>query len=413
MAEKVHILGAGIVGICSALSLLERGYAVELIDRSAPGSGASSGNAGVVSPWSCIPQSMPGVWKKIPAWLLKSDGPLTVRWRYLPAVVPWFVRFLQAGSLDKLPQIADAMNALNRPNVDLYTAHLRGTGSEDLLARSLYVHAFKDPRKADLNALNWRMRAERNVPLEHVTGGALQEIEPELSSEYRAAVLLKGQARARDPGALAEALAQKAVMMGATFTRAITYSLKPVEGGRWALDTDTGLIVAEKLLIAAGAWSGKLLEPLGMRLPLEAERGYHLMFSSPGITVNNSVMDGENLFVASSMLDGIRCAGTAEFAGLNTPPNYQRAHIFKDLAKQLFPNLQTEETHEWMGSRPSFPDSLPCIGQVPGKPRLFAAFGHSHYGFGMAPGTGRLIAEIIAGATPSTDSTPYRIARFL
>jgi D-amino-acid dehydrogenase len=154
------------------------------------------------------------------------------------------------------------------------------------------------------------------------------------------------------------------------------------------------------------------LEPLGIKVPLEAERGYHLVFRDPGITINNSIMDTQGKFAASSMLAGVRCAGTTEFAGLDAPPDYRRAKMFKRLGRRLFPQLNVDDAEEWMGTRPSFPDSLPCIGEVPGRANLFSAFGHSHYGFGMAPNTGRIVAELVSGQQPNVDITPYRIDRF-
>lgn len=407
----VHVLGAGIVGICTALSLLEKGFSVELIDRDAPASGASHGNAGVVSPWSCVPQAMPGLWKQVPKWLLDPEGPLSVRWSYAPRMLPWLLRFLKAGSPDRLPAIADAMNALNRPNVELYRKHLKGTGRDALLADSFYVHAFRDPAGADLTKLAWRMREERGVPIQKVGAGELREIEPEISPDYKAAILIKDQARATDPGALGRALAEKAVAMGAHIRRAETHRLQRAEDG-WLLHTSGGLIEARTLVVAAGAWSARLLSPLGLSLPLEAERGYHLMFADPGIDVRNSVMDVEGKFVASSMLEGLRCAGTAEFAGLDAPPNYRRAEIFGNLAKRLFPRLNTSDLTPWMGSRPSFPDSLPAIGEVPGENGLFVAFGHCHYGFGMAPNTGRIVAGLVSGEPLNIDLSPYSINRF-
>jgi D-amino-acid dehydrogenase len=410
--KDITIIGAGAVGIASALSLLEAGQTVELIDRDAPASGASHGNAGVVSPWTCVPQSMPGVWKSVPKWLMDPQGPLTVRWSYLPQFLPWAIRFIRAGQADRLPAIGDAMMALNRPNVDLYRHHLKGTGKEDLLRDSYYVHVYRNPESVDLNQLGWRMRAERGVPLEVVQEGELREIEPAIAPDYRAAVLIKDQARAMDPGAIGKALADKAEAMGAVFHRATVKSLVPVETGGWKITTDTGDMVAKSIVVAAGAWSLQLLKPLGVNVPLEAERGYHVVLRDPGITINNSIMDTERKFVASSMAAGVRCAGTAEFAGLDAPPDYRRAKALTANAKRLFPDINTQDTIEWMGSRPSFPDSLPCIGQVPGHENLFAAFGHSHYGFGMAPATGRIVANIVRGVEPNTDLAPYRIERF-
>jgi D-amino-acid dehydrogenase len=412
MSKDVTIIGAGAVGIASALSLLEAGQTVELIDRDAPASGASHGNAGVISPWTCVPQSLPGIWRSVPGWLLDKEGPLTIRWRYLPKFLPWGMRFIQAGRADRLPAIADAMSALNRPNLDLYRHHLKGTGKEDLVRDSFYVHVYRNPEAIDLNQLAWRMRSERGVPLEVVKGGDLHDIEPALSTDYRGAVLIKDQGRAMDPGKVWQTLAEKAKSMGAVFYRAGVETIAPIEGGGWRLATGHGEMIAKSVVIAAGAWSARLLKPLGLNLPLEAERGYHLVLRDPGITVNNSIMDTECKFVASSMAAGVRCAGTAEFAGLDAPPDYRRARILKTSAKRLFPDINTDDTQEWMGTRPSFPDSLPCIGPIPGFENLFAAFGHSHFGFGMAPGTGRIIANIVRGANPNMDLAPYRIERF-
>ena len=187
--ERVTIIGAGIVGICTALSLLEKGYAVEIIDRDRPAEGASHGNAGVISPWSCVPQSTPGLWKDIPKWTLDPEGPIALRWGYLFKFMPWAIKFLRAGNIEKLPMIGDAMSALNRPNVDLYRRHLDGTGHEDLLSDSLYVHVYKSPTGVNLNQLGWRMRTERDVPLQVVNEGELHEIEPALSPDYKLSLI--------------------------------------------------------------------------------------------------------------------------------------------------------------------------------------------------------------------------------
>ena len=214
---NVTIVGAGAVGISSALSLLELGHTVELIDRDPPASGASHGNAGVVSPWTCVPQSMPGQWKSVPKWLLDPEGPLTVRWSYLPRFAPWAIRFLRAADPARLPAVADAMLALNRPNMDLYRHHLSGTGKEHLIRESCYVHVYRKRSSINLDDLGWRMRRERDVPLEIVAGEDLRALEPALSPDYEAAVCHQGSGRSLDPGGVGKALAEKAMSMGATF----------------------------------------------------------------------------------------------------------------------------------------------------------------------------------------------------
>ena len=412
MAERATIIGAGIVGICTAISLLEKGFDVLLIDRNEPAEGASHGNAGVVSPWTCVPQSMPGVWRSIPKWLFDPEGPIALKWSYLPKFIPWAIKFLEAGKEEGLPAIADAMQALNRPNVDLYRQLLEGTGSEHLIVESMYVHVSRNEDAVDLNSLAWKLREERGVPIEVVGPERLREVEPDLSPAYKTGILMKGQARAIDPGGVGKALAEKAKRMGADFLKAGVHRIEQSPTGEWNIHTDAGERKAINLIIAAGAWSARLLEPLGYDLPLEAERGYHLIFQNPDITVNNSIMDADAKFVASSMAAGVRCAGTAEFAGLDALPDYRRAQVFARLAKHLFPDINTKDTIEWMGSRPSFPDSLPCLGEIPSKKGLFCAFGHSHYGFGMAPNTGRVVASIVTGEPVNIDLTPYQISRF-
>ena len=407
----VTIVGAGIVGICCALSLQEKGKSVRLVDKDAPGQGASHGNAGVISPWSCVPQSLPGLWKKVPGWLLDPEGPVSVRPGHLPKLAPWAVRFLRAGRADRVQAISDAMAVLTRSNVDIYRRHLAGTGHEDLLRDAWYVHVYRNAAAANLDDLGWRLRAAQNAPVEVVNGDQLREIEPCLSEEYQAAILIKDQARAVAPGRLGTVLADKVRSLGGEFVQARVHRLAPGDSG-WTISCDRGDLHSAQVVAAAGAWSMKLLGPLGVQVPLEAERGYHLVFRNPGVSLSHSVMEVENKFVTSSMEMGLRSAGTAEFAGLDAPPNYARARMLARQTKRMLPDLNTDDTEEWMGVRPSLPDSLPCIDEVPGRPGLFTAFGHSHYGLGMAPMTGRIIADLVTKTQPNFDVAPYSSTRF-
>ena len=407
----VTIVGAGIVGICCALSLQEKGKRVRLIDRAEPGQGASYGNAGVISPWSCVPQSMPGLWKQIPGWLLDPEGPIAIRPGYLPKAIPWALKFLLAGRKGRVGAISEGMAGLVRPSVDTYRRHLAGTGHENLVQDSWYIHVFRKAGAANLEDLGWRLRAAQGAPMELVTSDELREIEPDLSPDYQAAVLIKDQARALAPGRIGAVLADKVRDRGGEFIRAEARRLMPRNGG-WSVATDQGEIHADQVVTTAGAWSMELLAPLGVRLPLEAERGYHLVFRNPGVSLNHSIMEVDGKFVTSSMEMGLRSAGTAEFAGLDAPPNYARARMLARQTKRMLPNLDTSDTEEWMGARPSLPDSLPCIDEIPGQPGLFAAFGHGHYGLGMAPMTGRIVADLVTRTTSNLDISPYRSTRF-
>ncbi len=408
----VIIVGAGIIGICCALELVARGFKIQVIDRDGPAEGASHGNAGVISPWSCVPQSMPGQWKKIPRWILSPEGPVALRWTYAPRMLTWLVRFLASGQIERLDAIANAMLVVNRDCINLYRQLLSGTGHEDLVRDSCYIHVYRDPAMANPELLQWALRRERGVPMEFITGDELQEIEPALAPDYRAAVIIREQARALNPGKIGLALAEKAQKAGVQFTRAQVHQLQPTATDQWVVRTDNGELNSAKVVLAAGAWSARLLKPLGVEIPLEAERGYHVVFEQPGIELNNSVLNKEGLFATSSMEMGLRCAGIAEFAGLDASPDYRRAKILATQAKRMLPELNTDSISEWMGSRPATPDSLPCIGVVPGHRELFGAFGHGHLGLTGAPMTGLMIASALCGENMGIDLSPYRLDRF-
>ena len=410
--HEVVVVGAGIVGICCALSLQEKGIAATMIDRAPPASGTSSGNAGVVSPWSNVPQCLPGVWKKVPKWLLDAYGPVSIQPLHMLKALPWSLRFLGNASMEKAIRISDAMAALNAPCIDIYRNHLNGTGEEQLLRDSMYLHVFRKREQVSLDSAAGQLRARHGTPVEIIYDDELRALEPALSPDYKAAILIRDQARAVSPGRLGAVLAQKFESQGGRLLRGNVRRLTPLENATWRLESDAGEISAGKLVLATGAWSIHLLQPLGIKLPMAAERGYHLTFRNPGITLNNSVMEAERMFVCSSMQNGIRSAGTAEFADLDSKPNYRRARRLNRLTKNLLPGINTDDTDEWMGTRPSLPDNLPCIGEVGRFPGLIAAFGHSHWGMSMAPRTGRIVAELVAGATPEVDLSPYRVDRF-
>lgn len=410
--SKVLVLGAGIVGICTAIALNERGFKVTLVDRDEPSAATSFGNAGVISQWACIPQSMPGLWKKVPKWLLDPKGPLSIRWSYLPRMAPWLIEFLKAGRLERLPYIADAMLNLNRPNLDLYKQLLQGTGHENLIEDCSYVFVTRSQAPIDLKSLEWKLRGERGVPFHAINGDEARDIEPDLSPSIKNAVLITGQGRTTNPGRMGKVLAEKAIAQGVEYLKADVSKILPLQGVGYEIVTDKGNRKADSVVLSAGVWSGELLKGLGVRVRLEAERGYHLIFKEPGVSLKNSILDADNKFVSSSMEMGMRSAGTAEFAGIEAPPNYQRAQIFKSHAKSLFPKLNTESTEHWMGRRPSSPDSVPYIGEVPGYPRLFYGFGHAHLGLTGAPMTGRMIAAMAANEPLNIDMAPYKIDRF-
>lgn len=415
MAEPVNtdvaIVGAGIVGVCCALSLLSRGYKVHLIDQAEPGEGASHGNAGVISPWSFIPQALPGIWKQVPGWLADPQGPLKVRWRDSGQIAPWAARFFREAGDKRYPKNADAMARLVAPCIDTYRAFLKDADAGELIRDSALLSLIRGELPS-MDSPAWQLRADRGASIRLIDRNELNEIEPAVGSNYSGAVMLSGQARALSPGRLCKALAKEATRLGATFTLSAVSAVRSNAQGLAEIAMGENQLLARHVVLAAGAWSVKLLEPLGFRVPMVGERGYHLEFTQPGITLNHSVMDPQTKFIVSSMQDGVRAAGTSEFARLGVQPNYQRADVLAAHTQYMLPDINTKEVSQWMGTRPSFPDSLPAIGPLPMAKNIIAAFGHSHWGMSMAPGTGLLVADMISDTQPFTDPQAYRPDRF-
>lgn len=409
---EVSVIGSGIVGLCSALSLQEQGFKVSLIDKAEPGQGASYGNAGIISPWSIVPQSLPGLWRKIPGWLLDPMGPITVRTGYLPRIAYWGLRFLLNGRTRKVEDSAKLMHSLVGNCVTDYRALLAGTGAEDLLRDAYYVQAYRNASDASLDAIDYRIRAQYGADLERIGATQLRELEPALSTDFQAAILIKGQARLTNPGRLGKVLADKFRQASGTILQQQVTSIRPDDNGGWHYEAHGKLYNTQKILLCAGAWSSDLLKPLNINVLMQNERGYHILYPELDMQLNHSVMDADMKFVASQMEEGLRIAGTAEFDEKDAPLNEVRAKGLAELATSMFPDIKKHTATPWVGVRPSTPDSLPFIGSVKQHPNLYVAFGHSHYGMMMAPKTAQLISQHMAGKLPAQALQAFDLDRF-
>ncbi|SCZ67860.1 D-amino-acid dehydrogenase [Epibacterium ulvae] len=415
MPETITIIGAGMVGICTALSLAERGHKVQIIDKAAPGQGgATFGNAGIISPWSLLPQPVPGIWKNIPNLIFGEHKVLKPRLSMWHKLVPWGLSFLRHANTKQVYASAEAMQYLCEPSIDMYRQHLKGTGAEDLVQSSWYIHAFRTEEMAkrwDETAIDYVLRRAFGANIECINAGELKDLEPALGPVFKAAVLVKDQARARAPGRIAEVLFQKACQMGTELIQTEVRHIEQEEGD-WRVICADRDITTSKLVLATGAWSAKLLEPLGIKIPLLAERGYHVEFSNPGAELKHSVMDVDAKLVASSMEGGLRLAGASEFCKIDAPVDPKRQALMEQQAKTMVPDLNISEGNLWMGHRPSLPDSLPMLGTFENRSGLYAAFGHSHYGLMMAPKSGQVVADLVEQRTPNHDLAAYSTKRF-
>lgn len=410
--HSIAVLGAGIVGVACALHLLRDGHRVTIIDRLAPGEGCSFGNAGIFANYACMPVSHPGLVWSVPGMLLDPAGPLAIRMGYWLTLFPWLVRFLRAGRMDRMQASARALGYLVSDSLEQHRELARGAGLDHLLRPAPFVYAYASEAGLAKELEGWEWRRPFGVEYRIARGAELRELEPSLSPHLHCAVVIDDCGHTIDPSLLVKGLADHAQALGATLLRRDVLDLRPRDGGGVLLATDDGDIECDKVVVAAGAWSGKFAERCGEPVPLEAERGYHVMLSDPGVQPHAIVGSARGKFIATPMDGGLRLAGTSEFAGIDTPPDYRRAEILRRQARELFPDVNIDEYSQWMGPRPTLPDSLPIIGPSRKHPGIYYAFGHQHVGLTTAPKTGRLIADLVAGRTPNVDVDVFRIDRF-
>jgi D-amino-acid dehydrogenase len=410
--HNVTVIGAGVIGIACASYLQRDGHAVTVVARRGPGEDCSFGNSGLLSPASVVPPAVPGAWRNIPRWLLDPLGPLAIRWRYATRLLPWLVGWLRACREERAREISCALAALHAPVFDNYAPLLADAGATDLIRRTGQLYVSETDGGAAGSAFAQALRAAAGVRTENLSGDAAREMEPALGPQYRSALYLPDNGHSVNSFRLVQSLAAHFRRSGGILLqRSVTGFDTGVEGSLRLL-TDAGPLPVDTLVIAAGAWSHRLTAQLGTRIPLEAERGYHLMLPRPGITLRIPLINRDHNFTMTTMDSGLRLAGTAEFAGVDAPPDYRRARILLEHGRRTLPGLQGDGATPWMGSRPSLPDGLPVIDRSPNFANIFFAFGHAHFGLTEAPTTGKLIAEMIGGRPPSIPTAPYRATRF-
>jgi D-amino-acid dehydrogenase len=411
-AGRVIILGAGVAGLSTALPLLRAGREVTVIDPLGPAGGASFGNAGLLSADTAVPIALPGMLRKVPGWLTDPLGPLVVRPGYLPKAAPWLARWIRAGRMERVHAISDAMRALHTPAFDDWRELLGAEGYSELIRRGGQVQIWDEPEETPGAALERGLRERLGVRAEVLGQDEIRQFFPGIARHVSRGVLIPGNGHTVSPPRAVCRLGELFQAGGGTILPERAMKLIPREGGGWMVMTNTANHLAEQVVVAGGAWSRLLLDPLGIRVPLETERGYHLMLPDPSITPKLPILYKSGNFGVTPMAEGLRVAGTVEIAGLDAAPDERRAQQLLRQLRGLFPEIQGGEPRLWMGYRPSTPDSLPVLGPVPSHPGLHLCFGHGHFGMTGGPPSGRLVAGTILGDTPRIDMAPYSITRF-
>ena len=417
--RHIAIIGAGAVGVISAIEALREGHRVTLIDAGDPGGeqAASYGNAGWLSSHSVIPPAEPGVWKKVPGYLMDPLGPLAIRWSYLPKALPWLIQYLLSGWTEaRVEKTARALRDLLKDAPLLHRKLAEEAGVPDLIERNGVMHVFPSRGNFDGDP-GWRIRKRVGVEWLELDADEMRQREPDLDPRYTFGVMVEEAGRCRDPGAYVAALAGHARASGAELVRAKATGHR-LDGDRLvAVVTESGEIPCDAAVVAAGARSKLLTASVGDPLPLETERGYHVMIEKPESGPRNSMMASDAKMVVNWTDKGLRAAGTVEIAGLDAEPNWKRAEVLRDHLFGMFPKLPktmpASRIQTWFGHRPSMPDGRPCIGYSRASRDIVYAFGHGHVGLVGSARTGRLVAQLLSGKAAEIPLEPFAPARFL
>lgn len=410
--QHIAVVGAGIIGVCCALYLLRDGHRVTLIDRQGPGEGASFGNGSVIGEDAVLPVATPGILTKVPKMLLDPLGPLAIRWRYLPRLLPWLFAFVSASSPTRVERISIALAGLLEGAIDAYKPLLEMTGDTEMIRRTGWIGPYETEAGFRKFEPLLEILRRRGVRFEVLAADELRQLEPKLAPIFARGIYYPDVSYSVNNFRMVQVLADGFRRAGGRWRQAAVEGFEIGPDGPKALRTAEGVEPFDQVVIAAGAWSKALTSQLGSRPPLETERGYHLTIPDPGVMPRMPVYSTERGIVTTPLDIGLRVAGTVELGGLQAPPNWQRAEVLRRHAKRWYPELNDEGASEWMGFRPSMPDSLPVISHSPRFRNVIFAFGHGHCGLAMGAVTGRLVSDLAIGRDPPIEMAPYRVDRF-
>lgn len=410
-ARDVVVVGAGIIGLSAALALRTRGLSVTVLDREGPVAGASAGNAGAFAFTDILPLASPGILRKAPRWLLDPLGPLSVPPAYAPRILPWMLRFWRACAPERVRRATAAQTALMDLSRDALEPFLAATGTRAMLRKDGNLQVYEGQAEFEAALPGWRVRADHGIAFTHLDAAGMAALQPGLSPRFTHGTFTPGWFSIADPKAYGLALADRFRAEGGTIERAAVTALRPTEDGV-ALVTQGGTRQATQVVVAAGAFSHRIIRSLGERIPLETERGYNTTLPEGAFDLRTQISFGGHGFVVTRLSSGIRVGGAVELGGLDRPPDFRRSEAMLRKAKGFLPGLDIEGGRPWMGFRPSLPDSLPAIGHAAATRRVVYAFGHGHLGLTQSAGTARLVADLVTGAAPAIDLAPFSPQRF-
>ena len=408
---KIGIIGAGIQGVCTGLFLQKKGYSVTLFDRDDPGSAAASyGNAGHFSPYASVPVNRPDILIDVPAMLLSSNGPLALKWNYVPKMIPWFLKFFKNCSKKNMMHTAKYMHQILDLALPAYDELFEDVDISDLVENKGIMYIWNDQnlksRELEINIRN-EIGAEQQLLNKH----EIHDLEPKIKNIYHAGVFYKKARHAKNPGKIWVRLFENFLKKDGKFLRLDIKDLN-FDESKPVIRSETQRFIFDKLVIACGAFSKKLTDKLHENIPLDTERGYHIHFKDCEHLISRPVVFQNRGFGMTPMEQGLRVVGTVEFGGLKNKLSKGRIKNLVNNAKYLLDGLPEQHEDEWLGFRPTLPDYLPVIGSSKNYSNVYYSFGHHHLGWTLGAISGKIISKMISEEKTNLDLEPYSSLRF-
>jgi len=410
MKSSVGVIGAGIQGVCISLCLIKKGFKVTLIDRDEPGKSASYGNAGHFSPYASVPINRPDILVDVPAMLLSSTGPLALQWNYVHKMIPWFVEFIKNCSKKKMMHTAKYMHQLLDLALPAYDDLFQDIDISGLVENRGIIYFWTD-KDLKSRELEMNIRKELGIEQQLLTPYEIHDLEPHIRKVYHGGIYYPSARHTRNPRKILLKLFELFLNRGGLFKKQNAESINSEFDGKILVKTNLNSFTFDKTVIACGAFSKKLTDQVGEKIPLDTERGYHVHFKGYDHLLSRPVIFLNRGFGITPMEQGLRVVGTVEFGGLDNPLNKKRILNLVKNAKFLFPEL-SEHYDEWLGFRPTLPDFLPVMGPSKNYKNLFYSFGHHHLGWTLGAISGKIIAGMIDEENTNLDLSPYNSIRF-
>ena len=384
-----------------------------LIDPIAPGGRdqTSFGNAGLLARTSVVPLATPAMVKSAPKMLFDPDAPLFLRWRYLPRLLPWLLPFLKNANPERAREIARSLAPFTFDTHEQHLTLAKGTAAEAHIRSGEFLTLYRSRSDYESGKLAIDIRRENGIVPEYLDRRDILDRDPHIAEAYAFATVFKDFGWISSPGAYLAALFDHFRQQGGQFRNARVVELKP--GPRPTATLEGGETVeGDKIVLSAGAWSGKLARTSGVRVNLDTERGYHISMRNPSFTAPQPYMVSDLKFILTPMDDTLRAAGVVEFGGVDAPASKAPVDLLLRGIRKVYPDLEYESVDSWLGRRPSAPDSLPIVGESAKAPNILHAYGGQHIGLTIGPKIGRLICNLASGRNPNLDISPYEPDRF-